>query len=176
MRTIVFMLIATILMALCITVYGAEPVPADTSSLMWAVRGVGSGDMFKGEFGLRPGLLEDRTEFGVYGQWLDGLGVDKVESLGLGLYATYDVIKDAPFKIWEFSVPSTIYVGTSLGALKPHRADWDATASLMSGINFGDRTVRIGFRFEYLLTNNFWRELADIPDDARALATVEYRF
>jgi hypothetical protein len=94
----------------------------------------------------------------------------------LGVYGTYDLVKDAPLKVFDFQVPVTWQIGTGLGILWPDDGESDATANLMTALNFGDGKIRLGIRAEYYLTKDLWKQLADIPDDARLLATIEYRF
>jgi hypothetical protein len=148
--------------------------PGQEADESLVLRAVGNMDLLKAEIGWRPGLTEDRTEVGLWGMWLDGIREDG-EAGGFGVYGSYDLVKDAPLKIFEFQVPVTWQVGTAVGVLWPE-AGADATANLFTGLNFGDGKIRLGIRAEYYLTKDLWRELADIPEDARLLATIEYRF
>ncbi len=142
----------------------------------FVVRPVGNGDLVKTELGWRPGVLDDRTEIGLVGGWMDGIGAGQVEGWLAGIYGTYDLVKEAPLTIASFEVPVTWYIGTMLGVLWPHESEADATAALMTGLNFGDSKIRLGIRGEYSLTDALWSAFADIPDEARLLATVECRF
>jgi hypothetical protein len=171
--------VVIVVLALCFgcgIAWGQDPV-LPVGDPAWVARGAGNGDGLRAEFGWRPGWSEDRTEIGIYGSWLDGVLDEQVESWGAGIYASYDVIHEAPFRIpgLGVEVPSTMYIGTSLGAIKPAECHWDATATLFTGLSFGDESIRLGVRGEYILSSALWTELADVPDDARVLLTVEYR-
>ena len=167
---------------LCGTAWPGETPPPPDSAPAIVARIVGSGDLLKGEVGWRPGHGDDRTEIGGYGNWISEVTPSQVEAYGGGIYGTFDAIKDAPFSplsgMTTDKILSSLYVGVLLGALKPRTTSWDTTAALMTGLSFGDKRggVRLGVRYEYFLTRDLWKALADVPSTSRVMATLEYRF
>ncbi len=150
-----------------------QEAPADSALVF---RAVGNMDLLQTEIGWRPGLAEDRTEIGLWGTWLDGVRETELEAYGGGVYGSYDLVTDATLKLLSVQVPTTWSLGTQLGILKPDTGGPDATAALWTGLSFGDKKIRLGIRGTYFLTQDLWRELADIPDEARLLATIAFRF
>jgi len=165
-------LVGVALLALCC----ACPVQADelNSSDGLAVTSVGSDDLLSLRVGLRP--WGGRTEVGGFGIWLDGLKEGEDEAYGGGAYATYDVVQGAQFTLLTTSVPATFYVGGQMGFLHREDSDEDATASLMTGLSFGDEKTRIGLEYQYLLDESMWKEFGVIDDKGRLLLTLQRRF
>jgi hypothetical protein len=148
----------------------------------WIVTAYGSDDLLGIRAGLRP--WEGRTELGLFGVWIDGLqeGDQKTDSktqreaFGLGIYGLYDVVQDAEFTILSFQVPVNFYVGGEMGVLERQDSEEDATAALMTGLSFGDSSVRIGVEYQYILDDSLWREFGAMDDNHRILLTLGLRF
>jgi len=136
--------VAVILLMTIATVFGAEPIPITTGQ--WVGTAAGSSDLLSLGGGYRP--AGGRTEFGLFAEWVDGLAEGGQEGYGGGLYASYDLVQEAPFTILSFQVPVTWSVGGQLGALHmPEVNDEDAIANLTTGLSFGDETIRIGIAY-----------------------------
>jgi len=108
--------------------------------------------------------------------WFDGLDSDAGEGWRFGIAGTYDVISNAPAKLFGIDPNATVYVGGVGGAFCVRGEKADATAALTSGLRLIGGNASIGIQFQYLLTRDLWKELADIPDDSRVLFEVEWRF
>lgn len=139
-----------------------------------AVTAVGNDDLLSLRVGARP--WQGRTEIGLFGIWLDGLKEGEDEAYGGGAYATYDVVQDAQFTVLTYSVPATIYVGGQMGFLHREDSDEDATASLITGVSFGDAKIRIGAEYQYMLDESMWKEFGVVDDKGRLLLTLQRRF
>lgn len=162
---------------LCSTVYGAqeaslEPVEGDGLTLT----AVGSDDLLSLRVGLRP--WSGRTEVGVFGLYLDGLREADDPRAGGGVYGTYDLVDEAEMTILRLQVPVVWYVGVELGALDMPAGRIDATASLLTGLTFGDGRNQIIVEARYAPGPKLWEELADLEEDdrARLVVGVSHRF
>lgn len=140
----------------------------------WTVTALGSDDLLSLRVGTRP--WNGRTELGLFGEWLDGLKEGEDEAYGGGIYGTYDVIQDADFTVLSYSIPTNIYIGGQLGALHREDSDEDATAALMTGINFGDEKIRIGVEFRHVLDKQLWKEFGVVDAQDRLLLALSLRF
>jgi hypothetical protein len=140
----------------------------------WTGTAVGNDDLLSVRIGTRP--FGERTEMGVFGIWHDGLTEAEQEAFGVGVYATYDVVNDATFKVLNVQVPVTWYAGGQLGAAERKGVAADATAALMTGVSFGGAKVRIGLEFQYFLDETLWREFGAIDENARLMLAMAYRF
>jgi hypothetical protein len=159
-----------VLMAAVVTPCLAE----DTGSDGWTATMLGSDDLLEARVGTRP--FGDKTEIGMFGLWVDGLAEGEEEAYGGGVYATYDLVQDAEFKILSFAVPVTWLVGGQMGALHCEDSDEDATASLLTGMTFGGKKIRLGVEAQYILDNDLWKEFSKVDDSTRILFTAQYRF
>lgn len=171
--------------ALLVGLWLASPAAADAGSVpldpaRWAVNGLGNDETFCLRVGYRA---TTRTEIGVEGLWADGIGDARDEAFGAGIYAKYDVIQDAKFKVLSYEVDTTVYAGTKAGALFPIDADTDgtnidATAALIAGVEFGGEQIRLGMEAQLYAPNEWlgWQEFSQLDDSARVLVHAAYRF
>lgn len=153
-------------------------------ALAWAVAAqaqvvsvVGNDDEVGVRVGYRPG---EKGEMGLFGLYTDGLK-DGTEAAGGGLYATWDVMA-GDFDLLGYKVPSVLYAGGLLGVLstqdklKEEGRQTDAIAALMTGLSFGDETIRIGIEAQYAFSKEQWRALADVDENSKLLLNLSYRF
>jgi len=144
----------------------------------WSFTPLGGDEMITLRMGYTP--TESRVTIGPEFTWIDG--IDSAEGTGwaLGFFGAYDVVKDAEFELLGVSAPINWYIGVHADVLFPEDEKADATAGLMTGLRFGDgdfkegQTVAasLGVEFQYLLTDELWKELAPINDESRLLAFV----
>jgi len=158
-----------VLCTICSTVYGGD----DT----WDGTFLASNDMISGRLMLDRG---GRVRVGPDISWLDGLADEETEGWRFAIAARYDLIQEQAFKAWFLEAPATWYIGGLGGVLLPvegvNEGDVDATAALMTGFEMGDEKAKLGAEYQYLLTDNLWSQLADIPDDHRLLFTATFKF
>lgn len=163
------MAVAVVALA-CSMVQGQEPG--------WETDFLASNDMVSGrlmyDFGSRVKLGGDVS-------WMDGIAEEEVEGFRFGFVGTYALIDEAPLKLPALGeLPATWYIGGLGGALMPTEGDadgdWDATAALITGFVLGDAKAWIGGEYVYMLTNDLWSQLADVPEESRLLFTVGFRF
>lgn len=160
---------------LCGVALGQDPVVKEENG--WTASLLGNDDMLLLRAGARP--FGEKTELGLYGTWRDGLKPGDAEAWGLGGYATYDVA-DGEFAVAQFKVPITWYVGGMAGFLSPtdefNRKTIDQAASLLTGLSFGGEKVRIGVEYQYGLSPDLWKPLADVDPQGMLLLCLSYRF
>jgi hypothetical protein len=156
----------------CATSYGEEAAVDG-----WQVGFAGSDDLISGRLLYRTG---GRVKVGGDVSWLDGIDAGD-EGWRMAFVATYDIVDDATLKVPLLSgLPANWYIGGLAGPVVPtegsNKGEWDATAALLTGLTLGKETATLGIEYQFLLTDELWGQLADIPNEHRLLFTAAIRF
>jgi hypothetical protein len=120
---------------------------------------------------------ETRTRAGVELDWSQGVEPGDVEAVGLSGLVTYDLVKDAPFKVLDFEVPVTWSVGGKAGAWYVDGRDLSPGAALLTQVMFGDADNRLGLEISKAVDWDFWGEpFTQAPSDVKLMLNAEHRF
>jgi hypothetical protein len=165
------MILASLLTSLLAGVAGS----AELEKPLWSAAVLGNDDVLTARIGYQP--LE-RTTVGWYGCWRDDVAAadDTVEAWGVGVFATYATLEDAPFHILTVDVPVTQYFGVQAGPLWARHEEPQATAGLMAGVRFGDAVAGLGCEYQFTLDRSVWDKLADVTGASQVLVSVELRW
>lgn len=146
----------------------------DIAPPVWQASALASDDMVSGRALYCP---PGRVSLGADLSWLDGLGADEQEGWRIGFVGLYDLVQDAPLSVpFLGEIPADWYIGGLGGVLVGEDQEPDATAALITGLAIGGPTASIGIEYQYFLTRDLWRPLAEIPDESRVVFTVALRF
>lgn len=164
-----------------LAVLAVMAVTADASQ--FSVTPFASGDMAGARAMYRTNEAA-RTAIGIDVAWLED--VDNPvgdEAIRYGFVGTYDVIQDAPMKIFSLAeIDTTVYIGvlggfmTSLEDRDSFHDSTDPAAALITGVRFGDGNVRLGIEYQYLLDSDLWKEFGDFDENSRLVASASILF
>lgn len=151
------------------------------SATEWSATLLGGNQSIQARVGARPG---EKTEVGVFGMWkdvdLEGPYGD-TDSVYLGLYGLYDLVKDQEFSILNFTTPVTWNIGGLIGAgsaadMPSELEDINAVLSAITGLYFGDEKAQIGVEYQYAFDESLWQELGSITNQSSVLFSIKWRF
>ncbi len=135
-----------------------------------ALAGTGTGLM---RVGWRP---SERVSVFGQGVWLRDIASEDIEGYGGHVGATYDIVAEQQRKILNWEVPTTWYAGAIAGAIRPESTGWETSPGILTGMTFGDRTVRVVVEGWALPGSSVSEAFANINDKFRLLVGAEFRF